>query len=318
MWEGQYMHFMRACNFRPSACFRQCLIFAMSWIAFAPAVSGQSIVPIEPIPIPVEMGNKEMTYDINAITVHKSGLRDEPWAGIRTMDDGISSTNVSLKLLIQAAYGAASEGVISGLPAWAISERFDVEFKMAEPVAEAFDKLTTDQRIAQRQYMLQLILLDRFNLAVHHTTKLTVIYDLTVVDKSKLQSADPMNSEAGTPVGVQDSNDMIRLGQVDARGTPISDFAKQLASEMDTVIIDKTGLAGRYDLALSWAPYKQTITIVPETEVQLPSSGVKPSITSVLLEQLGLSLTPTMGTVDTVVVDHVQMPAVDYPCPDVN
>ena len=64
-------------------------------------------------------------------------------------------------------------------------------------------------------------------------------------------------------------------------------------------VIDKTGLAGNYDLTLQWS----------REDSSTPDTDSAPSIFTALPEQLGLKLQPAKGPVETLVVDHVEMPS---------
>jgi uncharacterized protein (TIGR03435 family) len=71
--------------------------------------------------------------------------------------------NVSLKMLIQAAYdlrGLDAGQRISGGPGWLDSARYDVEAEAAEPVPEA-----------ELKRMLQSLLADRFQLTLHRESR---------------------------------------------------------------------------------------------------------------------------------------------------
>ena len=71
-------------------------------------------------------------------------------------------------------------------------------------------------------------------------------------------------------------------------------------SDLGRIIEDRTGLTGRYTLALQWTPEN-----VPASAIQKYSG---PSIFTALKEQLGLELKATKGPLDTIVIDHVEMP----------
>jgi uncharacterized protein (TIGR03435 family) len=71
-------------------------------------------------------------------------------------------------------------------------------------------------------------------------------------------------------------------------------LSTMLASATERVVVDRTGLDGRFDVDLEWSP-DQTAT-------------EKPSIFSAVQEQLGLKLEPDRGPVDVVVIDHVERP----------
>jgi uncharacterized protein (TIGR03435 family) len=77
---------------------------------------------------------------------------------------------------------------------------------------------------------------------------------------------------------------------------------------------DKTGLTGKYNITLTWSPGSGTgsgsingIVTPPPT----PDDDSAPSIFTALQEQLGLKLQRRTGTVDAVVVDHVERPVAD-------
>ncbi len=78
-----------------------------------------------------------------------------------------------------------------------------------------------------------------------------------------------------------------------------------LTGAVGRTVIDKTGLAGNYDFELKWTPEHgdQPSADSGQTDAQ---SG--PSIFTALEEQLGLKLQPSKGPVQTLVVDHVEMP----------
>jgi uncharacterized protein (TIGR03435 family) len=64
-------------------------------------------------------------------------------------------------------------------------------------------------------------------------------------------------------------------------------------------VIDKTGLAGHADITLKWS----------DDVAQEQGDSNVISIFTALEEQLGLKLEPSKGPVDTVVVDHAEMPS---------
>jgi uncharacterized protein (TIGR03435 family) len=101
---------------------------------------------------------------------------------------------------------------------------------------------------------------------------------------------------------------MIRMSsdkvEMTANGTTLDALANMLTGQPDAggrVIVDKTGLTGKYDINLKWTP----------TELQGKTTGTDdnaPDLFTALQEQLGLKLEPSKGPVDTLVIDHVEMP----------
>ena len=72
------------------------------------------------------------------------------------------------------------------------------------------------------------------------------------------------------------------------------------------IVIDRTGLAGRYDLTLKWTPDLSTAQ-TPNDETDTSA----PSIFTAVQEQLGLKLESAKGPVPVLVVDHAEMPTGD-------
>ena len=83
-------------------------------------------------------------------------------------------------------------------------------------------------------------------------------------------------------------------------GAPISALANQLSSVERRSVIDKTGLTGSYDIDLKWTPDDAPAGADADTG---------PSIFTALQEQLGLKLEAAKGPVETLVVDHAELPA---------
>jgi len=71
------------------------------------------------------------------------------------------------------------------------------------------------------------------------------------------------------------------------------------------MVIDKTGLEGRFDFVLWFAPDRDASSGTDDGTLR--DNG--PSIFAALEEQLGLKLQPDKGPVDTVVIDHVERPS---------
>jgi uncharacterized protein (TIGR03435 family) len=65
-------------------------------------------------------------------------------------------------------------------------------------------------------------------------------------------------------------------------------------------VVDRTGLTGWYDLHAEWTPAPGP----PGPQ----AFGVGPATFTAIEEQLGLKLESEQGTVDTLVIDHVERP----------
>ena len=104
--------------------------------------------------LPARAQGTTPAYDAVAIKPDKTGSGSSMF---NTKNDTFQATNVSLKMLISQAYGIRG-GLISGLPAWAESARFDINAKVIDYDPAAMKDLTREQRRA----MIAAILTDRF------------------------------------------------------------------------------------------------------------------------------------------------------------
>ena len=67
-----------------------------------------------------------------------------------------------------------------------------------------------------------------------------------------------------------------------------------MSGPVERIVLDHTGLSGRYDFDLEWSPDQDA----PD----------KPSIFAAAQEQLGLKLESARAPVDVVVIDHIERP----------
>jgi len=75
---------------------------------------------------------------------------------------------------------------------------------------------------------------------------------------------------------------------------------------LDRPVLDKTGLAGRYDFDLEWAPDETQLGgDVPAA----PPDASSPPFFIAMQQQLGLKLEPGRGTIQTIVVDAAERPS---------
>ena len=233
---------------------------------------------------------KVPVFDVVSIKPNKSGSGS---MGIETHNDSYSATNVSLKRLLRDAYNIR-EDLISGVPGWAESTGFDIKAKVVDPNLDELKKLTGEQR----RSMLQSFLADRFQLKVHIETKELPVYEMVVTKGSpKFHEAASGNRSAD---GGKTPGMWIHNNELIATAIPLTSLAAMLSRQLQRTVLDKTGLTGKYDLDLKWA--------TEDSKEPLPDSST-PSIFTALQEQLGLKLQSSKGPVETLVVDHVEMPS---------
>jgi uncharacterized protein (TIGR03435 family) len=247
----------------------------------------------------ISQAAKKPAYEVVSIRQSKG---DPNSARIMDSPDGFSMRNLTLKPLISEAYGTVLDEEISGWPVWAGFARFDIEAKMDVETADALQKLPKQQRELQRCLMLQSLLADRFKLKVHRETKVRTTYELVLAKGgSKMKEDNPDSDMDGIKLqeSVRPATDWrIAEGKISGHAMPISILADHLQGPVADIIVDKTGLTGRYDVTLTW-----------DTGDKQGQESTEPSIFAALQEQLGLQLKPTKTTVETIVIDHLEMPS---------
>lgn len=204
--------------------------------------------------------------------------------------------NYTLKLLIAAAYDL-NPRTISGGPGWVDTAKYDIVAKTPGDVRP---------ERTEQMAMLRALLADRFGLQFHREQKVFSIYELQVAKggpKLKASVAAP-----GTPPQVISTvyPDHITLP---ARNVTMGDFVAMMQRALlDRPVVDQTGLTGRYDFDLTWAP--------DETQFQgeapkASEDAASPPLFTALTQQLGLRLEATKGPVSALVIDKAVQPAGD-------
>jgi bla regulator protein blaR1 len=250
-----------------------------------------------------ENGNVSMGYDAGRFTVR----------------------NFSLKRLIYNAYHPLK---IVGDPSWLTSEKYDIDAKVEDSLAEKLRKLSPDQQIARVMLMLQSALEDRFQLKLSHQSQELPVYVLVVAKggpKLTPTTLPPYDSEhpgaardsgrvnGFTPAGTRGSR-MPEPGQFVATGQPIGVIIGTLSHELGALIVlDQTGLTGEYDFTLKWTPGAGLPTSTTGSSQDSDTAPLPdPSGTSIftaLQEQLGLKLETKKAPVDVLVITHVERPS---------
>ena len=245
------------------------------------------------------------------------------------------ATNISLRMLIRGAYGVLDSQLVSG-PALATAdymsaEKFDI-------VATYAGDVTREQRNEMMQNMLK----DRFKLVAHSEMREMPVYVLSIArSDGRLGAAIKPESEecaarragpgqppgqppAAPPVaggvrgagpGTGPDTSTVRCGALQfgpgsflARGVGLDMLTDSLANRtpitgIDRIVLDRTGLTGRYDYELKWTPAGRAGGPAPAAD-----DPDRPSIFTALQEQLGLKLEAQRAPVEVLVIDSAQLP----------
>jgi len=89
----------------------------------------------------------------------------------------------------------------------------------------------------------------------------------------------------------------------------MANLVTSLGPFVGRIVIDRTELAGYFDLDLEWTPEPQTPR--PDAPPDVPAAPDAPALFTALREQLGVRLQTARSPIDVVVID-----AVEHPTPD--
>jgi uncharacterized protein (TIGR03435 family) len=206
------------------------------------------------------------------------------------------TVNLSLKDLLQFAYDLPKSQILGG-PPWLDSTMFDIDAKSDPSIDAELQALPSDQARHRKQLMVQALLADRFKLTAHQETRQLPVYSLVVAKGGPKFKPSGMN---GTTI----STGRSRL-HVAGTDDTIAILARELAQVLGRVVLNNTGISGRYDLTLQWTPDDASTT--PPNGA--PDPNLPPGIFTAIQEQLGLKLESTKGPVPVLVLDHVETPS---------
>jgi uncharacterized protein (TIGR03435 family) len=259
-------------------------IAAVSLILWTSGVFGQS--PTTPRP----------AFDAFEVATIKPVASDEK-AGRFIVMQGVNrfvEKDYTLKLLIAAAYNLNPQ-TISGGPAWISSDHYDILALTPGEVRPSRD---------EQMSMLRNLLTDRFKLAFHREQKEFSIYVLQVAKSGpKLKESTAPPEDPAALISTVYPQRML----LPARNATMNEFASLLQRAiLDRPVVDKTGLSGKYDFDLEWAPDESQFGgEVPAASPQAPS----PPFFTAIQQQLGLRLEATRGPIASLVVDTVERPS---------
>jgi uncharacterized protein (TIGR03435 family) len=215
---------------------------------------------------------------------------DCPGVSVTSLAGRFSAQCTTLLGLLTNAYPIKPNDSIPGLPGWGTTELFDVDAKADDGTAAAMEKLPREEQWKLTQAMIQALLADRFKLRVRNESRKGQIYTLSLA-KGGFKLKDAPESDASSGYSWSRGHIQIHKGQVSSLTSSLSDV-------LGRTVVDKTGLTGKYDIDLRWAP-----------DDQQGSADAGSALVSALEEQLGLKLESTKGQVEIFVIDHVERPA---------
>lgn len=215
-----------------------------------------------------------------------------------------AATAITVAQLLRIAY-RIQPYQLAGAPSWIFTRRFDIAAK------------SDDTPPPPQQAFLRTLLRDRFELAAHNETREEPIFALVIARKDGKPGAQLTASAFDCtayfaaphappePGRTPPCATRINPGFLSGKAITMAQLATSLAPFVSRFTIDKTGLAGAFDVELTWTPDEAP----PANPAAPPASEAGASIFTALQEQLGLKLLSEKGPVPVLVIDRLEPPS---------
>jgi uncharacterized protein (TIGR03435 family) len=205
------------------------------------------------------------------------------------------TAGTSLVDLMMFAYGV-HQAQVTGGPEWMKTEKFDLLIQPNMPGRPS---------TAQMRSIARKLLADRFKLVMHHAQKELPVYGIVAA-----KGGPKLTPTTAESVATNTATAGYREGEFMAKNATMSEFASlmQRYIGLDRPIVDHTGIGGKYDFKLDWAPDSSPLSgTAPGRAASDANAG--PDFFTAIQEQLGLKLQPLKEPTDVLVIDSVERPS---------
>ena len=198
---------------------------------------------------------------------------------------------------------------VLGIPLWIDSDHYTIDAKTETPQPSA----------VLLGPMMQGLLEDRFKLRIHRETRVLPVYELRVakagvtLPPAKGGNCLVVDSDNPPPPLPEPGQPMPAIcGGFHGRymySTTMRGLGQQLSFRTDRDVVDKTGLAGTFDLDFGRSP--DLVSPIPEEGfpgLRNPNDRVSAFYLD-SLSRLGLKLVPAKGPTTVMVIDHIERPS---------
>jgi uncharacterized protein (TIGR03435 family) len=274
---------------------RGALIAAVS-ISLAAIVSGSLAAQV------VKSDGLKPQFEVATVKPNKSG---ESNASLGPRPGGrLIGTNQTVQNLIRNAFNVQPYQIVGG-PNWMDSDRFDIIAKAADSDLDEKGMMPYPQFMLRLQALLE----ERFGMVARWESRELPVYALVLATEGRLgPKLTPHTGACGSgqppPPGAAPAFCGTRTnvtpagGKVSGAGITMQTFVRNLSGATGRYVVDKTGLAGPYDLELEFTPDQSTTT-------------TGPSLFTAMQEQLGLKLDAQRAPVEVLVIDRIERPTPD-------
>lgn len=253
--------------------------------------------------------------------------------GIRTFPGGRLTANTNLRTMIARAYDIR-DYQIEGAPPWLGEEYFSVE-----------GRADGDATAAEFNQMLKAVLVDRFGLRAHTSTRQGQVHNLVLaradrrlgpglkptspeclaeIEARKQKPETPPPAPRPTRFVDQPPDMSLRCGilmtmssssgasTMSVSGQPLSTLVNSLIADLGSLVVDRTGLEGMFDYVVEYESQRTAVLLGGRGGLDPDSTeSPKPPLRTAIERQLGLKLESAEGQVSILVIDAVERPRPD-------
>ena len=221
----------------------------------------------------------------------------------------VSAQAATARTLVRYAFGeTGSNGAIVrpleaarvlGGPEWIDSTMFDIDARMDDP----------GRGPLERTAMMRGLLVERFGLRAHRERRELPVFNLMFARNDR-KPGPQLHELTGPCTPTEDSRGTVPCatrtgpGSITGHGIATGALATYLSPVVGRVVVDRTGLTGRFDVSLQFSPL--TDVAVPDAKAAFFADA--PSVFVAIQQQLGLKLVAGRGPVDVVVIDRIERP----------
>jgi uncharacterized protein (TIGR03435 family) len=249
-------------------------------------------IPELPKPPKPMAADADPTFEVATIKPSDSNV---PGNWFRVNGRNFTTHNISLAGIIKFAYGVHAKQIIN-MPDWMDQDTYDIS-AVPDGEGQPSDK--------QWKTMMQKLMADRFKLVFHHDKRELAVFALTVGKDGPKNIAENTSGGSlpgmffqGTPGGIM----------LPAKNATMKDFTGLLQEVvLDKPVVDQTGITGRYDFTVKWAPDESQFSghVPPPSD----AADAPPNLFTAVQEQIGLKIESTKTMADVLVIDHVEKPS---------
>jgi len=224
-----------------------------------------------------------------------------------------------VRTLIATAFNLPAYQIVNA-PDWTQNERFDIVAQMPADVKPA---------AGVQAEMLRTLLTERFKLVTHRETRELPVSALVIAraDGKVAPGLEPASADCAPggsrrlgpgpdgrpqlpPPGVRPCETVGGTSSFTSGYITMEALARMVSGRMGRIVLNRTGLAGAFQIALRFTPEPIAIAGNRPQEPTVVDPNL-PSFATALQEQLGLRLESTRAPIEVLVIDSVDRPTPD-------